>query len=100
MISKTTSRQSRNSRNDIGVHITTIPQCIRLMRSLDDEAEALIEIHGGRIIHIDRQLYAADAEPIIGGIQQRHHERRANAAPYPIIVHAHAQIGRVVLTTA
>ena len=70
------------------------------MRSLDDEAEALIEMHGGRIIHIDRQLYAADAEPIIGGIQQRHHERRANAAPYPIIVHAHAQIGRVVLAPA
>jgi len=70
------------------------------MRSLNDEAKTLIEMNGGRIIHIDRQLYATDAKPIVGSIVHRRRERRAHTAPHPAIMHAHAEIGRVVLPTA
>ena len=81
----------------MGVNITTIPQGKGLMRALNDEAESLIEMDRGRVIHIDRQMYTPDAEPIIGSIQHRRHECCAYTAPYPAIMHTHTQIGRVVL---
>ena len=84
----------------MGIHITTSPQGKGFMRSFNREAEALIEMDRGRVIHIYCQLYAPYAEPIISGIQHCCHKRRTHAAPYPAVMHAHTQICRVVLTTA
>ena len=63
--------------------------------SLDLEAKLLIQVHGGRIVRPHFELDAPQAEPIVGQVDHRCHQCRANAPVLKIIVHRHAALANI-----
>src|SRR5229473_7007314 len=60
--------------------------------SLGVEAELLVEPDRRLVIDIHRQFEPLQIKPIVGDVDERSHQRRADAAPLEIIMDGHADL--------
>src|SRR5688572_13564389 len=62
------------------------------MSSLDLETESAVERDRARVIGIDTQLQPPQSQPVVGEIQRRRQQSRADALALPVIADTHADL--------
>src|SRR6185312_9134628 len=81
-----------HARHRVSVDLLAIAQGELLVRALDDEAELLVELYRGLIVGEDSELEPRKIEPVVGNLDQRLHERGADAFRLPLVVHREADM--------
>src|SRR5579871_1081120 len=81
------------------VDILSVAEYVLAASSLHLEAKFFVEPDGRLVIDIDRQLEPLQAKPIVGRINERGHERRADAVSVEIVVDCDADVADVVAAT-
>ena len=68
-------------------------------QALPLEAEPFVEGDRRGVVGVDGELEAAQVEPVVGGVDQRGQDGRADAAALEGVADAHADDGRVLAST-
>src|SRR5262249_10154795 len=64
--------------------------------AFDLEAEPLVEPDRGVVVDIARDLRPPQVEPVVGGVDERSQQARADAAAVEVVVHGHGDVADVV----
>lgn len=86
------ARSFDDARHGKRVNVTAVADREGAVRSFDLETGLAIERDSAVVVGVDRQLQAAQSQPIVGEIQRGLHQRRPNALALPAIAHRHADL--------
>src|ERR671924_1135058 len=85
-------QNSPHARHSVDVDVLAIAEGELLVRALDDEAELLVKLYRRLVVGEDGELEPRKVEPVVGDVDERLHERGADAFRLPLVVHGEADV--------